>query len=57
MTSGRTTVTVNGVGTFEIPTERLNEIISLLRAMSACKVNCAPVMEQGSWNGQVLLNG
>jgi hypothetical protein len=57
MTSGKTTITVNGVGTFEIPTERVNEIISLLRAISACKVNCAPVMEQGSWNGQVLLNG
>ena len=57
MTSGRTTVTVAGYGTFEIPSERVNEIITLLRAMSACKVNCAPVMEQGNWNGSVLLNG
>lgn len=52
-----TTITVQGYGTFEIPTERVGEIISMLRAMSACKVNCPPVTEQGNWNGSVLLNG
>jgi len=56
MSSGKTTVNVAGYGTFEIPSERVNEIISLLRTMQACKVNCNPVMEQGSWGGQVLLN-
>lgn len=51
-----TTVTITGFGTFEIPNERVNEVINLLRTLQATKVK--PVTEtQGTWGGNVLLNG
>jgi hypothetical protein len=54
--SSMTTVTIQGYGTFQIPTERVTEVMNLLRSMAATKINPSPVMEQGPWNGAVLLN-
>ena len=56
MLSGTTTVNVAGYGVFEVQTERVNELLNLLRSIQACKVNCNPVREQSAWGGQQLLN-
>ena len=50
-----TTINVQGYGVFEIPNENVSQVINLLRALSATKITNPPVMEQGNWNGKVLL--
>lgn len=48
-----TTITIQGYGSFEIPTERVGEVVNLLRGLSASKL---PEQKQMHWTGNVLLN-
>jgi hypothetical protein len=55
--SNNVTITVDGYGTFVIPSNNITEILALLQRLQAIKSPTESTMSRPDWRGREVLNG